>query len=165
MKILKWLDKNFETYFLITTLVVMVFIVTLQVVLRSFFKYSLTWAEEFTRYVMLYQIWLGASIAVKEDAHLRITSFRDSLSQKGQAIVELIVIVLWTVFAVFLAIKSGQLVNILFTRGQLSAAMRLPMGYAYASVTVGCALMAIRLIQKLYKLVRKFENKELEIKN
>lgn len=160
MKILKWLDKNFETYFLIATLVLMVFIVTLQVILRFFFDYSLIWAEELTRYVMLYQIWVGAALAVKEDAHLRITSFKDRMSKKGQAIVEIIVIVLWAVFAVFLTIKSGQLVSILFVRGQVSAAMRLPMGYAYASVTVGCALMTLRLIQKLYRVVRNLESLE-----
>lgn len=160
MKLLKWLDKNFETYFLIATLVLMVFIVTLQIILRFFFDYSLTWAEELTRYVMLYQIWVGAALAVKEDAHLRIISFKDRMSKRGQAIVEIIVIVLWAVFVVFLAIKSGKLVSILFIRGQVSAAMRLPMGYAYASVTVGCALMTLRLIQKLYRVVRNLESLE-----
>lgn len=160
MKILKWLEKNFETYFLIATLVVMVVVITAQVVARAVFKYSFSWAEELTRYVMLYQIWIGAALAVKEDAHLSITSFRDKLSPKKQSILEIIVIVLWTAFSVYLAIKSGELVNLIFTRGQTSPAMQMPMGYAYASVTVGCGLMAFRLIQKLYREVKKLESLE-----
>lgn len=161
MKALKWLDDNFETYFLIATLVVMVFVVSLQVFLRELFDYSFIWAEELTRYVMLYQIWVGASMAVKEDAHLRITSLKDKMSPKNQIKIEILVVILWAVFALFLAIKSGQLVNILFARGQISPAMQLPMGYAYASVTFGCALMAFRLVQKLHFEVKKLEGLEV----
>ena len=157
MTAIKWLDKNFETYFLIATLVVMVVLVTLQVFLRAFFDYSFIWAEELTRYIMLYQIWVGAALAVKENAHLRITTVKDGRSPKGQIKMELLVIVLWTAFSAFLAIKSGQLVRILFYRGQISPAMQIPMGYAYASVTVGCGLMVIRLIQKLHGEVKKLQ--------
>lgn len=161
MKLIKALDKNFETYFLIATLVFMVIIISLQVFLRTFFSYSLTWAEELSRYVMLYQIWVGASLAVKEDAHLRITSVKDKLSATGQVKLEILVIVLWSVFAAFLTIKSGQLVNILLSRGQVSPAIQIPMGYAYASVPVGCGLMIIRLCQKLYHEVQKLESLEV----
>lgn len=154
LKVLKWLDENLETYFLIGTLVFMVVIISLQVFLRTFFDFSFTWAEEIARYVMLYQIWIGASLAVKEDAHLRITTFRDKYSKKGKMNFEIFIIVLWTVFAGFMTIKSGQLVKILFNRGQVSPAMQIPMGYAYASVTIGCGLMIFRLLQKLYHEVK-----------
>ena len=160
LKILKWLDDNFETYFLIGTLIIMVFIVSLQVLLRSVFNYSLIWAEELTRYVMLYQIWVGAAIAVKEDAHLRITTVKDYMSPKNQIKIEILVIVLWTMFSAFLAIKSGQLVTVLFARGQISPALQIPMGYSYASVTFGCALMVFRLVQKLKREVKKLESLE-----
>jgi len=157
LKLLKWLDKNFETYFLIGTLIFMVVIISLQVFLRTFFHFSFSWAEEISRYVMLYQIWVGAALAVKEDAHLRITTFRDRFSKKGQVKLEIFVVVLWTVFAAFMTIKSGQLVNILFNRGQVSPAMQMPIGYAYASVTFGCGLMTFRLLQKLYHEIKNLE--------
>lgn len=160
LKALKWLDENFETYFLIVTLVIMVIIVTMQVFLRTFFKYSFVWAEELTRYIMLYQIWVGAAYAVKEDAHLRITTVRDRSNKKNQIRIELIVIILWTAFSAFLAIKSGQLVNIIFARGQISPAMQIPMGYAYFSVTFGCTLMVIRLLQKLHREVLEIQGQE-----
>jgi TRAP-type C4-dicarboxylate transport system permease small subunit len=161
LKLLKALDKHFETYFLIATLVFMVVIISVQVFLRTFFHYSLTWAEELSRYIMLYQIWVGASLAVKEDAHLRITSVKDSLSPSGQVKLEIFVIVLWTVFVAFLTIKSGQLVDILLNRGQVSPAMQIPMAYAYASVPFGCGLMVIRLCQKLFHEVKKLESLEV----
>lgn len=160
MKIGKLIWGNFEKYFLICTLVFMILIVFVQVALRYCFGTSLDWAEELARYVMLYQIWVGASYAVKEDAHLRITTFRDKLKGKKQVQMEILVTVLWMVFALFMTVKGFQLANILMGQGQLSPAMQIPMGFAYASVPVGCGLMLIRLIEKLYAEVKKLGEKE-----
>ena len=60
----------------------MIVIIFVQVVLRYCFGTTISWGEELTRYIMLYQIWIGAAYAVKEDAHLRITTFRDKFSKK-----------------------------------------------------------------------------------
>ena len=51
----------------------MTLIIFVQVVLRWFGR-SLVWAEELARYIMLYQVWIGAAYAVREDAHIRITA-------------------------------------------------------------------------------------------
>ena len=83
MKLLKWLNENFEKYILVASLVVMIVIIFVQVVLRYCFGTTISWGEELTRYIMLYQIWIGAAYAVKEDAHLRITTFRDKFSKKN----------------------------------------------------------------------------------
>lgn len=164
MKILKFLDDNLERYFLLTSLVFIVVLIFLQVVLRYFFNYSLSWAEELARYLLLYQIWVGTSYGVKKEAHIRVTILQQMVSERNKVRIEVFTTVLWLVFTVFLAAKSGQLVGILMNRGQLSAAMQIPMGYAYASVPVGCSLMAFRLCQKLYKEVKKLEQKEVVVK-
>lgn len=155
--LLRWLDENFEKYLLIASLVFIVLLIFLQVVLRYVFDSSLAWAEELARYVMLYQIWIGAAFAVKSDAHIRVTILPDRLKGKSRIKFEIILIAIWMVFAAFMTIKSGQLTNILLQRGQLSTAMLIPMGYAYASVPIGCGLMVIRLAQKLLIELKKLE--------
>lgn len=157
MRLLRWLDENFEKYLLIASLVFIVLLIFLQVVLRYVFDSSLAWAEELARYVMLYQIWIGAAFAVKSDAHIRVTILPDRLKGKSRIKFEIILIAIWMVFAAFMTIKSGQLTNILLQRGQLSTAMLIPMGYAYASVPIGCGLMVIRLAQKLLIELKKLE--------
>ena len=63
MKVLKFIDEQFEKWFLIVSLIVMVLVTFMQIVLR-WFNAATVWAEEFSRYVMLYQVWVGASYAI-----------------------------------------------------------------------------------------------------
>ena len=54
----------------------------MQVVLR-WFDAATVWAEELARYIMLYQVWIGAAYAVREDAHIRITALIGKLTGKN----------------------------------------------------------------------------------
>lgn len=53
MTVWKFIEKNFEKWFLIISLVAMVLITFMQVVLR-WFDAATVWAEELSRYIMLY---------------------------------------------------------------------------------------------------------------
>lgn len=162
LKLLKALDEKLEEYFLIYSLIFTVAIIFLQVVMRYVFKNSLSWSEELARYIFLWQIWVGASYAVKKSKHLRVGIINSYLSKKGKMIVEIVVIILWICFSMFLTTKSAELTSVLFSRNQLSPAMRLPMGYAYASVPVGCTLMTLRLLQRLHLNIKDMIAKEVK---
>ena len=53
-----------------TMLAVMIALVFLNVILRFFFNSGLVWSEEVSRYVFVYVIYIGAIVAMKENAHL-----------------------------------------------------------------------------------------------
>ena len=61
--------NNLEEYLLVVSLVINVLLVFLQVIMRTVFKNSLTWSEELSRYIFIWQIWLGASIAWEQVLH------------------------------------------------------------------------------------------------
>ncbi|WP_106406512.1 TRAP transporter small permease [Paramaledivibacter caminithermalis] len=164
LKLFKILDEKLEEVFLIYSLIFTVAIIFLQVVMRYVFKNSLSWSEELARYIFLWQIWVGASYAVKKSKHLRVGIINSYISEKGKIIVEILVIILWICFSVFLTTKSAELTGLLFKRNQLSPAMRMPMGYAYASVPVGCGLMTLRLLQRAYINIKTMSAKEVEVK-
>ncbi len=145
---------HLEEYLLVSSLVVTVFLVFMQVVMRYVFQNSLSWSEELARYLFLWQIWLGASYAAKKKAHLRIEAFLDLVPPGARRGVDLFALLVWFGFSVFLAWKGSELAMILFNRGQVSPAMRMPMGYAYASVPVGAGLMAVRLVEQIVAFVR-----------
>ena len=65
--------NNLEEYLLVVSLVINVLLVFLQVIMRTVFKNSLTWSEELSRYIFIWQIWLGARIALKYNEHIRVT--------------------------------------------------------------------------------------------
>ena len=159
MKVLKFIDEQFEKWFLIVSLIVMVLVTFIQIVLR-WFNAATVWAEEFSRYVMLYQVWVGASYAVYEDAHIRITALIGKLSGGRRRGMDLVVLTLWLLFALWLTVEGCVLVGKIAAMGQVSSAMRIPMTIPYASVPIGGALMTIRLVQKIVERLRNTQEEE-----
>lgn len=159
MKALKFIDEQFEKWFLIVSLIVMVLVTFMQIVLR-WFNAATVWAEEFSRYVMLYQVWVGASYAVHEDAHIRITALIGKLSGGRRRGMDLAVLTLWLLFALWLTVEGCVLVGKIAAMGQVSSAMRIPMTIPYASVPIGGALMTVRLVQKIVERLRNTQEEE-----
>ncbi len=159
MKVLKFIDEQFEKWFLIVSLIVMVLVTFMQIVLR-WFNAATVWAEEFSRYVMLYQVWVGASYAVHEDAHIRITALIGKLSGGRRRGMDLAVLTLWLLFTLWLTVEGCVLVGKIAAMGQVSSAMRIPMTIPYASVPIGGALMTIRLVQKIVERLRNTQEEE-----
>ena len=159
MKVLKFIDEQFEKWFLIASLIVMVLVTFMQIVLR-WFNAATVWAEEFSRYVMLYQVWVGASYAVHEDAHIRITALIGKLSGGRRRGMDLVVLTLWLLFGLWLTVEGCVLVGKIAAMGQVSSAMRIPMTIPYASVPIGGALMTVRLVQKIVERLRNTQEEE-----
>lgn len=162
MKIIKFLDEKFEEIILVAMLAVMVILIFLQVVMRYVFQDSLSWSEEVSRYFFLWIIWLGAAFATKKNAHISLDFVTRRLPKNGRIIAEILKNVLWLAFAIFLAYISWKLTILIFMRDQLSAALRIPMGFAYASIPVGITLMVARLLQNFYKKIKGTEDEVVD---
>jgi TRAP-type C4-dicarboxylate transport system permease small subunit len=128
------------------TLAILLAVMTALVVLQVFCRYvlnsPLTWAEEAARLAMIWLAFLGASVALWRHRHIRIEGLVESLPpalglliQRG---IDSAVLLLLGV----LAVQSWNLV--LATRRQFTAALQLPVSYAYyASICVGMVLMTV----------------------
>lgn len=157
MKLIKLFDDKFEEITLVVMLAIMVILVFLQVVMRYVFESSLSWSEEVSRFFFLWIIWLGSAYATKKNSHISIDFITSRLPKKALKIVIILKYVIWMAFAIFLAYVSWKLTFLIFERGQLSAALRIPMGFGYASIPFGITLMIIRLIQNFFINLRKEE--------
>ncbi|NLX75715.1 MAG: TRAP transporter small permease [Synergistaceae bacterium] len=162
MKIIKWLDENFEEKLLVAMLAFSVILIFLQVIMRKVFSNSLSWSEELARYIFLYMIWIGASYATKKGKHLRIDVINNKIPEDKFLVFELFIYAIWLIFTLILFVLSAKLTASVFARGQLSPAMRLPMGYPYLSVPLGSGLMAIRLVQKMVEFYKEYKGSTLE---
>ena len=145
---------SFEEYVLIALYGIIIPLLFINIIMRYFFGNAISWSEEVARYIFLWQIWIGASYGVKKSKHIRIDIIFNKLSKNAAYILENIITVVCLCFCLFLAFRGSELVSIVFGLGQLSAALRLPMGYPYLSVPVGSGLMVIRYIEKLYENIK-----------
>lgn len=153
-EMLKKIWDHLEEYFLIPTLIFSVMLIFAQVVMRYVFSNSLSWSEELARYLFLWQSWIGVSYGVKKNMHLRILILPGKLKGRAKDILEIIVNTIWFAFGTFMIFKGFELAMMIASRGQASAALRLPMQIAYLSVPVGCLLMNLRLIESTVMTIR-----------
>jgi len=160
MKILKWLDDNFEKYICIVLMSVMTFVIFLQFVMRRGFNNSLTWSEELARYLFIWLIYIGISYGAKMKSHIKLEAFIVKLPIKIQPSFVLFAEVLFLAFAMFIVYTSWGVVLRQVALGQTSPAIGIPMSVVYAAPTVGFALASIRQVQVIIQRVKEMRPKK-----
>jgi len=156
---------HLEEYFLVPSLMLSVALVFIQVIMRYVFKNSLSWSEELSRYLYVWQTWIGVSYSARNGSHLRITMLRDRLPKNGQMILELFVNLVWIAFGIFIIVQGMRAISVISAYGQTSSALQIPMQICYYSIPVGMFLMCIRLVERNVKnffLPRKTEGGTVE---
>lgn len=149
-KIGLWLDK-FEEAAITILLGTMILVVFLQIIFRFVIKGSLPWSEELSRYLMVWAVFIGASIGAKEGAHIGVEAFVSMLPSRLKRFAIFMAGMFSVLFCITVAFLSVKVVNFLIISGQRSPAMEIPIFWAYLAITVGSVLMGIRFIQATFK--------------
>lgn len=130
--------------------------VTWQVITRFILKNPSNWTEELATNLMIWVGLLGAAVALNYRDHLGIDYFVGKLSDKMRFRTEVFVYLAIALFSIFVMFLGGlKLVTITFRFGQLSPALRLPMGYVYLAVPVTGIFLAIYSIEFLIESIIK----------
>jgi len=141
--VLKALDRllKYLLTFLVGLFTVSVF---LQVLIRFVFKYPLPWTEEVSRIAFVYTIFIGATIAVREKAHLNVDFLLVALPPKVSQVVKLLGTALVAVFLIFVTWQGIQFVRA--TGVQVTPVMQVPFRYLYLVLPSCGGLMLLYLI-------------------
>ena len=150
---LKRLSK-IEEFLLVISLAVMVMLIFGQVIGRKVFSSAPSWTEEMARYIHIFQVWIGASYAVKLRQHIRVEAFITRFHGSFRKFLEILAILVWFAMALFLAIFGTELVLSSIEHGQLAPAMQIPIWIAYLAIPLGGAGMAIRLLFQIRDVLR-----------
>jgi TRAP-type C4-dicarboxylate transport system permease small subunit len=121
------------------------------VVLRYVFNSGITWAEEASRYLFIWLIFLGAIVASRENAHLGVDTLVSRLSVKNRRRVFIVNNLLLAITMGLCADGTWKLT--VLTVNQVSASMRLPLAFVYVSGFVCSASMVAIALANLYRLV------------
>lgn len=130
-------------------LVIMVIIVFMQIISRTFTQSSFPWTEELARYLMIWLTFLGAAFSFQHGAHIGISMFIDKLPKKAAAIVQAIICILCIGLFSVLVVKGYELVG--KSANQTSPAMSLPMNYVYWIIPISGVLMILNVIDVTIK--------------
>lgn len=132
-----------EAAFLITLVAVMTTVVFLQVVYRYVLTQPLYWSEELARYLFVWLSVLGAALGLQKRGHFGLDIIFRMLPRRTKRCMGFLVHLLMGVVIVVILVQGIILVQ--KTALQESPAMGISMGWAYACLPVGAALMAIHL--------------------
>lgn len=120
---------------LVILMALMVLNVTWQVTSRYVFKDPSSFTDELSRYMLIWVGMLGAAYVAGKNEHLAIDIILNSLQEKLQKKVLILVSLLVMIFAVTVMVIGGSnLVYITFILGQKSAALQIPLAYVYGII-------------------------------
>lgn len=115
-----------------------VVLVLLEVLSRYVLQYSFFFSEEITRFLFIWMVFLGGSVAVKRAAHFKLDAFAKLLRPSSARWFQLTRDVCVVLFSLLLLIGGVRVVQL--NLQNLSPALALPMGYVYAIVPISAAL-------------------------
>ncbi len=122
-----------------------------EVVSRYLFNYSFTWLEELSRFVSVFITFLGASLGVKYGMHFAMDFFVEKggnrLGNAMRVVSNLLSAVLFAVIAWIAWKHVGKFMRF----GTTSAAMGLPMYWAYLPIPLFSMLMAWRFLHQAWR--------------
>ncbi|MCR0983812.1 TRAP transporter small permease [Roseomonas populi] len=128
------------------------------VVLRYGFGQSFAWAEEVSRYMVVWLAFLGSGLALRQGAHIAVETLPDALPEPAARLVRMLIVLLVTAFLVLLGWWGWDYA--IFAWGQHSPVLRLSAGMVYLAVPVGCVLMLIHLALMAPGFVRQARSDE-----
>jgi len=126
--------------------------VFLQVVFRFLGSAGIDGLEEVPRYLFVWLVMLGAAAAMQRGEHTVLDYFINQLGPRARALV----LILTNAVGIVLFVYLIKLSLILVPNAQLqtSAGLGLPLGYVYAAIPVGAALIILPMLRNILAALR-----------
>lgn len=156
MAILKWLDQYLEEVILGILLFLIACVMMLQVFMRYVVGASLSWAEEFCRYLFIWSSLLSIGYSIRKKTILRVDTLVEMLPMRIKRFFRMAIELVVLVFFAYLFVKSIPVVNMIRDSGQTSPAMEIPMYFVYLSAEVGFLLAVVRSVQSSMETFKKY---------
>ena len=125
--------------------------VFLQVVLRYAFRTGVEGLDEVPRYLFVWLVMIGAAAAMERGEHTALVYFRERLGPTGRVLLGIVTTTL--AMLLFLSMIRSSLTLVPNANLQTSAGLSLPLGYVYAAVPVGAALILLPMARELWALL------------
>lgn len=145
------LDRYFEEVICTLCLAVVAGSVLLQVILRYFFSSAAVWAEETAVYGMIFAVYLGATMAVRERSHLRITLLVTRLPRALQVASVVLADALWAGFVVFMIVQTTIYTQLLFNVTYMTPGLGIEQRWVQMVIPMAFALMLFRILQVYWR--------------
>jgi TRAP-type C4-dicarboxylate transport system permease small subunit len=145
---------RFNRLLVIVLLAAMAVMVFTNVALRFLTDRSILWAEEASRYAMIWLTFLGAGLVLRYGGHIGIETLHERLPRHAAHLRAVVVALLLGFFGfmVFIGVRYA-----LLTWNQTTPVLDVPIGAVYLAMPVGFALLILHLLLMAGAYVRRRE--------
>lgn len=151
----KKLINNIESFICVIALIAMLVLLTYQVILR-WFGYSNAWSEEVARYLFIWIVFIGSSMAVQTGSHITITTAVKIWPKKLRPYMELLGTFVWIAFSGVITFIGADFAIRLYNMGTISLGLQINTAIPFSGVIIGYGFMTIRIIQ--HQLIPQFKH-------
>lgn len=136
--------NKFMGYFLIISFAMSTLILFWQVFSRFIFGSSLSWAEELSRFLMIFMVLIGSSLALRSNELISVEMLLERITGNLRKTV-IIVIHSISIILFIILIKYGYSMALSFSN-QHAPSLKISMEYIYLSLPLGGVLLLINSI-------------------
>lgn len=154
--ILKKIDNavnKFEGAVSVTLFLIMVLVVCWSVICRRVLKITFLQGEELARYLMIYVVFIGTSVGVKNKSHIGVEVFVDLLPEKAKRYTKIFTEILCMLIFIVLFVLSIQMMQHLIETMQMTTTTQVPMFCIFVCVPVSMFLGILHYVAEIAELV------------
>jgi TRAP-type C4-dicarboxylate transport system permease small subunit len=134
-----------------TLMAAMIVDIFVQVVFRYGLESSLSWSEELARYLFVWVIFVGTSVAVRRGQHIALTAITEALPELLRCFAAALTLVAFIVFLLVLTWASIPLIA--NARSTISSELEVPIAWVYVAAPIGSLLSVLHLVNRLAQLL------------
>ena len=144
---LRWLERHLEEAVCCLALSVVAVCVFLQVIMRYAFDTALQWSEEVAAIGMVWAVYMGAALCVRERFHIRIMAGVMALPTKLARVVIFVADALCIAFSVMMLMVSVEYLGVLARFTSRTPRLGIDELYPQSILVIGYGLILARLVQ------------------
>lgn len=129
---------------------VMSILIIMQIIYRIV-GYPLHWSEELARYLMVYLVFLGSSLALRHHRLVAIELLPELVSEVNRKVIRITVMAICIVFFILLLVQGIDILGRVSV--QSSAAMGLSMSVPYAAIPIGAVLLIMNAVAVILETI------------
>ena len=142
------IDRSVEIFIAII-FSLMVLIGGMQVFYRYVLRNSLSWSEEFQKYMHIWLIFLAIPLAYKKGSHIGMNILFDKLPSKIKSVLIVLIDVLWFGLGVVMVIYTTNIMKV--AKLQTSPGLGLRMDLVYSCIIIGGVYLCLVALNKIFQ--------------
>ncbi len=150
-KLLKVYDLIMESIIAVF-FAIMVILLFAQVVSRYVFNFPVMWSEEIGRYLFIWIVYLGSSIAFIRKRHLKVDFLVRKIKEPYSIYLEVTLLSIIMIFLFFVFLYGLKYIGIYWDTPAYSISY-IKLGWVYASVPIGGILMILNIIRVILSIL------------